>query len=323
MEFWCKFYKEQKWTDIEFYFGDNKDKKIATHRAIISNASPVFEAMCFGNIKEESSIHIIDIEMGCFREMLRFIYTGEVQLNKTNVMGVLHSANKYMIPSLETKCTEFISTMLTFENVLWYLDNIPGLIIENKLNKADKILQQHTKEALKTVNISLDTITLVLKQSQLSIEEMELFEFVIKWAEQKCIDTGLSATSENQRKMLGEKATKLIRFPSMDLKEFVICIDKHSGFLSDAEFREICTDIVKCTSKSGFDKIKRSGYIRKHNCSLCFEIFKKNFYTCINCINCQICSKHPSTYYCNCSNQTFSFTSGTFGYGPSTFGFCE
>lgn len=265
MEFSLKLYEDQKWTDVEFYF-DDKDKKISAHKLIISNASEVFEAMCYGDLKEASPIKIVDIEFECFQEMMRFIYTGEAKLNTTNIMGVYYAANKYMIPLLETKCIDFILTSVTAKNVLWYLDKIPETFIESKFKKALEILQNNTKEALQNINISLDTLILILKQTRLAITEKELFEYTMKWATQKCKDTKVNSTPKDLRTVIGEKAIKLLGFPFMDFKEFVMCNDNYLGLLSDMEFREICTDIVKLTNKSEFNHKK---IIIKTHCTNC------------------------------------------------------
>jgi len=45
-------------------------------------------------------------------ELFRYLYPDEVNLIGSNVMGVLHLQNKYMLPSLVDKCTEYLRPIL-------------------------------------------------------------------------------------------------------------------------------------------------------------------------------------------------------------------
>ena len=45
-------------------------------------------------------------------ELFRYLYPDEVNLIGSNAMGVLHLQNKYMLPSLVDKCTEYLRPIL-------------------------------------------------------------------------------------------------------------------------------------------------------------------------------------------------------------------
>ena len=45
------------------------------------------------------------------------MYSDEVNLCGSNVMGVLYLAKKYMVPSLADKCTEYLQNNLAPSNV--------------------------------------------------------------------------------------------------------------------------------------------------------------------------------------------------------------
>jgi len=61
-------------------------------------------------------INIPDISPDNFNELLRFIYTDRVQLTQGNAEPLLAAADKYLLPSLKSKCEEYLIKYLTTEN---------------------------------------------------------------------------------------------------------------------------------------------------------------------------------------------------------------
>ena len=100
--------------------GESKRRKqvIPAHKFVLSISSPVFEAMFYGELAETTdSIALPDCEYDSLLELFRYIYSDEVNLNGSNLMGVLYLAKKYMVPSLADKCTEYLQDNLDPSNV--------------------------------------------------------------------------------------------------------------------------------------------------------------------------------------------------------------
>ena len=86
--------------------------------AKVSISSPVFEVMFYGELAEnKDSIELPDCEYKSLLELFRFMYSDEVNLSSSNVMGVLYLAKKYMVPSLVDKCEQFLGENLDATNV--------------------------------------------------------------------------------------------------------------------------------------------------------------------------------------------------------------
>ena len=84
----------------------------------------MFEAMFYGELAEtRDSIELPDCEYESLLELFRYMYSDEVNLNGSNVMGVLYLAKKYMVPSLADKCVEYLQKKLDLSNVLSILLN--------------------------------------------------------------------------------------------------------------------------------------------------------------------------------------------------------
>lgn len=58
------------------------------------------------------SIELPHCEYESLLELFRYLYPDELNLIGSNVMEVLHSQNKYMLPSLVDKCTEYLRPIL-------------------------------------------------------------------------------------------------------------------------------------------------------------------------------------------------------------------
>ena len=91
-------------SDVKFVVrksdGENESKqKIPAHKFVLSIGSPVFEAMFYGELAEtRDSIELPDCEHESLLELFRYMYSNEVNLSGSNVMGVLYLAKKYMVP---------------------------------------------------------------------------------------------------------------------------------------------------------------------------------------------------------------------------------
>ena len=63
---------------------------IPAHKFVLSIGSPVFEAMFYGELAEtRDSIELPDCEYESLLEFFRYMYSDEVNLSGSNVMGVL------------------------------------------------------------------------------------------------------------------------------------------------------------------------------------------------------------------------------------------
>ena len=91
---------------------------IPAHKFVLSVGSPVFEAMFYGELAEtRDAIELPDCEYDSLLELFRYMYSDEVNLSGSNVMGVFYVAKKYMVPSLADKCTEYLQNNLDPSNV--------------------------------------------------------------------------------------------------------------------------------------------------------------------------------------------------------------
>ena len=216
-------------SDVKFVVrstdGESESKQvIPAHKFVLSISSPVFEAMFYGELVEtRDSIELPDCEYESLLELFRYMYSDEVNLSGSNVMGVLYLAKKYMVPSLADKCAKYLQDNLDASNVFNILPHAQKYDEKSLVDRCWEVIDEKTVEAVKSdgfVTIERSLLEVVVERDAMNIEEVELFKAVNLWATKKCEEQGLSTDGREKRRVLGERIVKGIRFPVMKQKEF-------------------------------------------------------------------------------------------------------
>ena len=239
---------------------------IPAHKFVLSVGSPVFEAMFYGDLAEtRDSIDLPDCEYESLLELFRFMYSDEVELNESNVMGVLYLSKKYLVPSLADKCTEYLHDKLDPSNVFSILPSALKYEEQNLVDGCWKVIDEQTKEVVKLGNgfltIERSLLEAIVVRDTLNIKEVELFCAVDLWARKECDKQGLTTDGNTKRRILGEKIIKAIRFPTMEQVDFaMVALD--SKILTTEEIVSIIKHINSVlTCPVGFPDRKRSGFL--------------------------------------------------------------
>ena len=255
-------------SDVKFVVcksdGESESKQvIPAHKFVLSIGSPVFEAMFYGELAEtRDSIELPDCEYESLLELFRYMYSDEVNLSGSNVMGVFYLAKKYMVPSLAEKCTQYLQDHLDPSNVFSILQSAKKYEEENLVDRCWEVIDEETEAAVKSdgfATIERPLLEALVERDTLDIAEVELFKVVVEWVTKKSNKRGIVADGQEKRRILGERIVEAIRFPVMSLGEFAsIVVD--SKILTYDEV----ADVIKCfglvqSSSVAFSAIKRSG----------------------------------------------------------------
>ena len=207
-------------SDVKFVArkSDGESKQvIPAHKFVLSIGSPVFEAMFYGELAEtRDSIELPDCEYESLLEFFRYMYTDQVNLNGSNVMGVLYLAGKYMVPSLADKCLKFLQDNLDPSNVFNILPVAEKYEEKNLMDRCWKVIDKRTREALQSdgfLAIERSLLEAIVHRETLAIKEADIFVAVDLWATRQCEKQGLSANGESKRRILGEQIIRAIHFP--------------------------------------------------------------------------------------------------------------
>ena len=205
--------------------GESESKQvIPAHKFVLSISSPVFEAMFYGELAETTaSIELPDCEYDSLLELFRYLYSDEVILSGSNVLGVLYLAKKYIVPSLTDKCTKFLEDHLHPSNVFNILPFVQKYEEKNLVDQCWKVIDKQTEEAVKSdgfATIERSLLEAVVVRDTLSIKEVNLFKAVNLWATNECERQDLTTDGEIKRRILGESVVKGLRLPVMKEDEF-------------------------------------------------------------------------------------------------------
>lgn len=102
-------------TDFKFIVDG---KEIKAHKSILSSKCVVFKDLMNTSWKKTNTILISGISHNAFRELIRFLYTGEVENLACYVNQLISAAHKYKLTELENVCAmEFLKKIDT--NNVW------------------------------------------------------------------------------------------------------------------------------------------------------------------------------------------------------------
>ncbi|XP_067050303.1 BTB/POZ domain-containing protein 6-like [Acropora muricata] len=242
-------------------------KVIPAHKFVLSIGSPVFEAMFYGELAEtRDSIELPDCEYESLMELFRYLYSDEVNLSGSNVMGVLYLAKKYIVPSLVDKCSQYLQDHLQPENVFNILPIAEKYEEKGLIDQCWEVIDNQSEEAVKSdgfATIELSLLEAVVSRDTLSINEIDLFKAVDLWATKKCEKQGLEANGEVKRRVLDETVVKAIRFPVMELRDFSAVVLNAKILTLDEVTRLVQFFTSSLATEVGFPATSRTGVPRK------------------------------------------------------------
>ncbi len=115
-------FDNMQFSDVNFNIGG---REFPAHKSILTARSEVFAAMFQHPTKENltNQIKIDDIEPDVFQELLHFIYTGRVQVDKLEMLvaGLFIAADKYLLDELKLKCENYLLRNMSPENCVFLL----------------------------------------------------------------------------------------------------------------------------------------------------------------------------------------------------------
>ena len=222
-------FKNEHLSDVKFSVrgsdGETEtDRLFPAHKFVLSIGSPVFEAMFYGELAEtKDTIQLPDCDYESLLELFRYLYSDEVNLSGSNVLGVLYLAKKYLVPSLAEKCKDYLQEKLDPSNVFTILPTAQKYEEKNLVDQCWKVIDSQTEQALKSDGFEIIEKTLLealVQRDTLQVREAELFKACDRWAINQCRKRGLATDGELKRRVLGEKIIKAIRYAVMKQEEF-------------------------------------------------------------------------------------------------------
>ena len=272
-------------SDVKFvvpvWTGESESKKvIPAHKFVLAISSPVFYAMFYGQMAETTdSIELPDCDYKSLLELFRFMYTDKANLSGSNVMQVLYLANKYMVPSLAKKCSEYLRDDLEASNVFCILPHAQKFEDKDLEDRCWEVIEKQTQGAVTSdefVTVERSVVESVVKRDKLNVKEVELFKAVDRWATKQSERQGMTPEGDVKRRILGEEIVKEIRFPLMSQKEFAsVVFDSYIlSFQEVGDMMKYYSDVL--FSSLPYKQTPRIASTLIRRCSRFKKFFSKN-----------------------------------------------
>jgi hypothetical protein len=109
------FRNENLFTDISIYV---EGVEFACHKVLLCAASTYFRAMFSCDLKESrlGKVYIENISPWTMKRLLDYIYTGNIEINLSNVIDLLNSALLFELNKLVDRCVEFVLENIDINN---------------------------------------------------------------------------------------------------------------------------------------------------------------------------------------------------------------
>ncbi|WAR27988.1 BTBD2-like protein, partial [Mya arenaria] len=223
--------------DVTILAGKEK-QEVRCHRFMLASRSPVFYTMFCGSLPEASVVEIPDVEADVFRTIVRFMYTGEIQIMPDSVMATMYAAKKYDIQPLTNRCKTFLEKEIAVENVCIILDQASKFEEKELIQQCLSFVSKNADGVFQSdgfLSMSSEIMRYVLEQEKSTpkLPPEEVYASCKKWAEQCCSKSGNEMSDQALRQQFGDLIL-LVDFPGMSFESFIQLVVKEN-ILSDSE----------------------------------------------------------------------------------------
>lgn len=180
-----------EYSDISFRI---ENEVIHAHKVILAACSNYFRALLFGGMKEsqQPQIDIIGTNVGAFKSLLKYIYTGKLSLaslKEDAILEILGLAHQYGFEQLENSICDYLVNSITNENVFSIYDCARlyqlGQVIETCKKFIDHKFAPNlckSDSSQNFIHLSADGLKEIIERDSFYAPEVKIFQMVEAWA---------------------------------------------------------------------------------------------------------------------------------------------
>uniref|UniRef100_A0A1S4GT02 BTB domain-containing protein n=1 Tax=Anopheles gambiae TaxID=7165 RepID=A0A1S4GT02_ANOGA len=232
------------YSDVTFVV---EKERISAHRAILAVRCEYFRALLYGGLEESKQSEItLDVSSTAFKHLLRYIYTGSLELKDMEVddiLTLLGLVHQYGITAFVKAISDYLYGVLTVENVCTIADEARLLDLKDLMEKCYEFIDENTRSIIQQESfskLSYDMLSSVIDRNSLNIEEIEIFQATHKWCK----------SNENKWCKIGEKKKSIydkIRYEAIP-RNSLLDIVRPTGVLNPNRL----LDVISAQDKTGF-----------------------------------------------------------------------
>ncbi|GAB0089149.1 BTB domain-containing protein [Sergentomyia squamirostris] len=297
-------------SDMTFVVGRGEEKtRVPGHRFILSTCSWEFYNALYLLQLDNDEIPIEDADLDSFLTFLKYCYTGKIALywNVEETVTILKLAHRFHMEHLIESCETHITEVNTGKNCICWYKECNFLPKESKLRSCMLsviarnfwfcIQDQSQMELFK--DLPLKDVREIVSNDQLTCDEMQLFDALMKWASHNCEKMNIPENPINLRIILKDVFYK-IRFPNMNLSFiFLHILSQYPNLFSAKEISQlglkIRGDLSICED---FSIIPRRYDTQEIKSFIDLSVIGKNVHPCFsNSLKLEGTSRYFSTHF--------------------------
>lgn len=163
--------KTGSFADVTFVIGEEAER-VSAHSVVLSSNSPYFKAMFLGGLRLDRSKDIVlpDVGTSAFRQILDYIYTGEVDFETVDKEGTIVElfslSHRFQTPKLSLVIEDILVYSLTPENTVSVLLMAEQQDAVGLRKRTIEYLRKHQDEVSSTEEYlaSADIVATILSQ---------------------------------------------------------------------------------------------------------------------------------------------------------------
>ena len=216
------------------------------HRNVISAASPFFSKLLNSDMreKEEGVIRFEEISESILGVIVKFIYTGSIEVNRKNAKNLIIAADYLLLESLKVIAGRFLEKQMSNYNCISTLHFAEKYGCQELVLRSTNFIQDNfTSVAMSDEFLNLDSEEVekwISSENILVGAEEDVFRIIVNWVEQ----------NKGERKEKFEQLFRHVRLVMLSrdslLSDVVTneLVTEHFSFLSCASRRRLQTEAI-------------------------------------------------------------------------------
>ena len=216
------------------------------HRNVISAASPFFSKLLNSDMreKEEGVIRFEEISESILGVIVKFIYTGSIEVNRKNAKNLIIAADYLLLESLKVIAGRFLEKQMSNYNCISTLHFAEKYRCQELVLRSTNFIQDNfTSVAMSDEFLNLDSEEVekwISSENILVAAEEDVFRIIVNWIEQ----------NKGERKEKFEQLFRHVRLVMLSrdslLSDVVTneLVTEHFSFLSCASRRRLQTEAI-------------------------------------------------------------------------------
>nr|XP_058139242.1 gigaxonin-like [Dasypus novemcinctus] len=164
-------------------------EEIPVQKNILAAASPYIRTkLNYNPPKDDGSTYKIELEgisVMVMREILDYIFSGQIRLNEDTIQDVVQAADLLLLTDLKTLCCEFLEGCIAAENCIGIRDFALHYCLHHVHYLATEYLETHFRDVSSTeefLELNPQKLKEVISLEKLNVgNERYVFEAVIRW----------------------------------------------------------------------------------------------------------------------------------------------